>query len=671
MTKKVKEKNKRLFLRKANFQRRKAIRKKVNKKIGILGGIAFIISAVIGVGIFFKNGQILDYNLGNFTLSIIAWIFASCSVMALGLALLVIAAKSNSELGILQWAKDFLDPTLFEAIKCYFLFIYVPLIICGDSYYFIQALQQAFPMWKTHWYVAWIMAICAITYFGIVNTLKPRMVMVHSYLAFYIKLIPIFFFGVIAIILLGMNYDKVASSSQQLYSLTSNGFMKPNHGDINSYLYTNPMLMYGPEIGFFLSIPAMFFAYDGFYYVTSIKNQLKDPKQSPKIVVLGILCVVIIFILITISLLLSTDVHNPNRGTMLGINYLSSNNAWIGINSFLNICICIGCLGIISGSINFSTSLYKEIFILNDLPFARWIQRKTKWSMNKIVYFYLFGYIGIFFATLSIIGTFGFLNLYGYNFGVTRNARINLLYSFINVITNWESLFTFFTFVFIIGGSWLALKRKKIIFSKKINKYIFIIETIIAFGVISFAVGFSMIHAIGNLIYCASVSYFVNSNVAFYAMSNLGGTKIMLNNGMIYTLVLQHHGLIWINSHGQVLANNVKITIKQVIVNNDNHSNPYLFSLIASNNNWLGVSIDSSLITNFGLYHDYINSGINSVYTILHQDFIAQVMNFVILLFILASCTLYSAVNYLTRKKNSWFTTKNNIFYNPELIVHY
>ena len=72
MTKKVKEKTKRSFLRKANFQRRKTIHKKVNKKIGILGGIAFIISAVIGVGIFFKNGQIIDYNLGNFTLSIIA-----------------------------------------------------------------------------------------------------------------------------------------------------------------------------------------------------------------------------------------------------------------------------------------------------------------------------------------------------------------------------------------------------------------------------------------------------------------------------------------------------------------------------------------------------------------------------------------------------------------------
>ncbi|MBO7084528.1 amino acid permease [bacterium] len=171
------------------------------------------------------------------------------------------------------------------------------------------------------------MSISAITYFSVVNTLKPRMVVIHSYLAFYIKLIPIVFFGLIAIILLGMNYDKVASSSQQLYSLSASGFMKPNSGNINSYLYTNPMLMYGPEIGFFLSLPAMFFAYDGFYYVTSIKSQLKDPKKCPNIVVLGILCVVIISILITISLLLSTDVHDGNRGTLLGIKYLSSNHA--------------------------------------------------------------------------------------------------------------------------------------------------------------------------------------------------------------------------------------------------------------------------------------------------------------------------------------------------------
>ncbi|MBO6022839.1 hypothetical protein J6P59_00725 [bacterium] len=46
--------------------------KKDRKKIGFLSGVMFIISTVIGVGIFLKNGQILSLNLGNFTLSILA-----------------------------------------------------------------------------------------------------------------------------------------------------------------------------------------------------------------------------------------------------------------------------------------------------------------------------------------------------------------------------------------------------------------------------------------------------------------------------------------------------------------------------------------------------------------------------------------------------------------------
>ena len=67
-----------------------------------------------------------------------------------------------------------------------------------------------------------------------------------------------------------------------------------NHSDLGSFLMTD---------GFFLSIPGMFFTYDGFYYVVSIKKQLKDPKQSPKIILIGMICLAVIFILITLSLL--------------------------------------------------------------------------------------------------------------------------------------------------------------------------------------------------------------------------------------------------------------------------------------------------------------------------------------------------------------------------------
>ncbi|MBQ5500747.1 MAG: amino acid permease, partial [Mycoplasmataceae bacterium] len=345
--------------------------KKDRKKIGFLSGVMFIISTVIGVGIFLKNGQILSLNLGNFTLSILAWIITSITVISLGLSLLVIAAKTNSDLGILQWAKDFLSPKIFETIKFYFLFIYIPLIVCGDAYYFLQSLQQAFPSWHLHWYITWIITFLVIMYFVIVNTLKPFMIMVHAYIAFYIKLIPIFFFAIIAFIFYFVNYDNVQETTKQLYALNDSGFIHPNQDDLNSYFYKNPMLIYGPEIGFFLSIPAMFFTYDGFYYVVSIKKQLKDPKQSPKIILIGMICLAVIFILITLSLLWSTSAYDENGGTILGVKYLHSTKVWRAINAVLNIAICIGCLGILSGSINFSSCLYKEILLCHDLPFAK------------------------------------------------------------------------------------------------------------------------------------------------------------------------------------------------------------------------------------------------------------------------------------------------------------
>ena len=56
--------------------------------------------------------------------------------------------------------------------------------------------------------------------------------------------------------------------------------------------------------------------------------------------------------------------------------------------------------------------------------------------MNKLLFVYLYSYLFIFFLIVSFIGTFGFLNLYGYDFGYSANAKINQLYSFINVITN-------------------------------------------------------------------------------------------------------------------------------------------------------------------------------------------------------------------------------------------
>ena len=643
--------------------------KKDHKKIGFLSGVMFIISTVIGVGIFLKNGQILSLNLGNFTLSILAWIITSITVISLGLSLLVIAAKTNSDLGILQWAKDFLSPKIFETIKFYFLFIYIPLIVCGDAYYFLQSLQQAFPSWHLHWYITWIITFLVIMYFVIVNTLKPFMIMVHAYIAFYIKLIPIFFFAIIAFIFYFVNYDNVQETTKQLYALNDSGFIHPNQDDLNSYFYKNPMLIYGPEIGFFLSIPAMFFTYDGFYYVVSIKKQLKDPKQSPKIILIGMICLAVIFILITLSLLWSTSAYDENGGTILGVKYLHSTKVWRAINAVLNIAICIGCLGILSGSINFSSCLYKEILLCHDLPFAKTLLKRTKWSMNKLLFIYLYSYLFVFFFVISFIGTFGFLNLYGYDFGYSANAKINQLYSFINVITNWESLFTFATFVFIILGSFVAMKKKKITFKKTKQKIFFMLEGILIVSVIGFAVVFAIIHAFGNFIIVLSHSYFYDKNSAFYNLSNLIGTKIILSNHEIYSSKLLNNELVWINKKNQVLNENSKIIINKIIANLKN-LNPYLFGWYINFNDYLNHQILAKQIIDLNNIKNSLFNNNQSIYIELNQDFVGEIINFCILIVIITSCLIYTNINSKNKLKHSWFNIPDNIFHNKALELH-
>jgi amino acid transporter len=63
-----------------------------------------------------------------------------------------------------------------------------------------------------------------------------------------------------------------------------------------------------------LSIPSIFFAFDGFYSTAGIQSEMKDPKKVSLAMTLGLAIVSFINVAISLSLLLcSTD------GTIAGI----------------------------------------------------------------------------------------------------------------------------------------------------------------------------------------------------------------------------------------------------------------------------------------------------------------------------------------------------------------
>jgi amino acid transporter len=62
-----------------------------------------------------------------------------------------------------------------------------------------------------------------------------------------------------------------------------------------------------PLFGVIASVPAILFAFDGFYTVSSNTLEMKEPKKAPLAMVVGLLILSVIDVLITLGMLLGTQ----------------------------------------------------------------------------------------------------------------------------------------------------------------------------------------------------------------------------------------------------------------------------------------------------------------------------------------------------------------------------
>jgi amino acid transporter len=68
-------------------------------------------------------------------------------------------------------------------------------------------------------------------------------------------------------------------------------------------------------LGVIASIPAIFFAFDGFYSASASQHKMEQPHRSSSAMALGIAIVAAIYVLISIALLLGAE-----GGSFFGLN---------------------------------------------------------------------------------------------------------------------------------------------------------------------------------------------------------------------------------------------------------------------------------------------------------------------------------------------------------------
>jgi len=66
-------------------------------------------------------------------------------------------------------------------------------------------------------------------------------------------------------------------------------------------------------LGVIGSIPAIAFAFDGFYNAAGMQSEMKEPKKTPQALLIGLLIVSIIDLVIGISLLIGTSDNNLGK----------------------------------------------------------------------------------------------------------------------------------------------------------------------------------------------------------------------------------------------------------------------------------------------------------------------------------------------------------------------
>jgi amino acid transporter len=117
-----------------------------------------------------------------------------------------------------------------------------------------------------------------------------------------------------------------------------------------------------------MSVPAIFFAYDGFYIASSLHEDLKKPKSLPKVFMYGLLAISIVYVSISVSLMLySAEGSFDNKAGFLPKEFFT----------IMKILITIGVLGGINAFAHYSTKFYGNLIKNNELILGEKIRKLT------------------------------------------------------------------------------------------------------------------------------------------------------------------------------------------------------------------------------------------------------------------------------------------------------
>ena len=281
-------------------QEKVTVKNQTAAKIGLMTSISLIICAIVGVGIFFKNGSVFKNNNGNAVGVFVSWIITAIIALftAISFAEIVTVKKcAGTNAGLGGYAGAFVGYNFGRAVKLWMPTFYYSLKTVSMSVFAAAGIVYCAYSLQENPRMDWfgtasnltmlfitLIAIAIVIIFMTTNYLSSRFGPKVGQISTILKFLPI-----LIIVVFG-----VAFGIKNGGGLWTGDYSHVNVQDTNKGQFN--------FLGMLNSIPAIMFAFDGFLIIGNISNRVKDPDKNVGLsIILSMIIVAIINILTTVA----------------------------------------------------------------------------------------------------------------------------------------------------------------------------------------------------------------------------------------------------------------------------------------------------------------------------------------------------------------------------------
>lgn len=465
------------------------------KRISFFSAILLVITSCIGSGIFFKSAKVYEDNWGSFILSILSWIIAAFAVICMAISLIEVASnkKGNDNLSLIGWCKRFNNEFIFKCCKNFMFYVFVPLEFFYMPFYITQSLQNAFLdengrsaltfHTNADWAIWMVIGMGITTWLIFTSGLSHKMADIQAKIVMLLKFFPLALVVVIGIVI----------ASKEGVHLNA----WPVEDKVTAFKNPTSFYQLWPGLGTVLSLSAIFFAFDGFYFAAGIQKEMKEPKKTPKAIFVGLIIVTVIYLVIAIVMSIGSKYGKLGNYS----EFLNDHNlGWIFM--VLNLLIAVSVFGALNGFTVWSTRFIEDLLLDNQLPFASKFNNQIQAHKPIVGTLYVYTMVIPLNVVFSCIGGLAFLpnsNLLGNGkspFDYGDSTSVSGLYSFADLMSSWVSIIAFMFIVLAIGGALKNRKTNKVEVER--NKY-FVPTAWISIILVSFVLLITVIQPFADL----------------------------------------------------------------------------------------------------------------------------------------------------------------------------